>query len=106
MEIHGNGPTATALAGACRDMRPADADATGTGEAAGERADDTGGARVALSERAREMLAIKQAVDEAPDVRAAHVDHIRERIGAGTYDVKGKLVAEALARNALVEAVA
>jgi flagellar biosynthesis anti-sigma factor FlgM len=106
MEIHGNSPALAPMLTGSGEARATDCGTAGSGEAAGERAHDADGARVALSDRAREMLAIKEAVDDAPEVREAQVDDLRAAIGAGTYDVKGQLVAEALARHALVEAVA
>ena len=74
------------------------ADSAGTGAA--------GGARVALSDKARSLVALKHEVDGAPDVRQALVDDISQRIAAGTYDVKGQVVAHAMVRHAAFEAVA
>jgi flagellar biosynthesis anti-sigma factor FlgM len=111
MEIHGNITTPPPVVAGHKDVRRsdpggADLDGAASGRAAGDGADASGGARVALSGKARDMLAIKQAVDEVPDVRAGRVADLKTQVAAGTYDVRGRLVAQALARQTLVEAVA
>lgn len=107
MEIHGNtaAPSPLPAGGQCEVKAP-DAEGAPAGRSAGDRADASGEPRVALSDRARNLLAAKQAVDAAPDVRASRVDDLKEQVAAGTYDVQGRLVAEAVARHALLEAVA
>ena len=64
------------------------------------------GARVALSDKARSLMALKSEVNAAPDVRQALVADISERISAGTYDIKGQVVAQAMVRQAAFEAIA
>ncbi len=64
------------------------------------------GARVALSDKARSLMALKSEVNAAPDVRQSLVDDISERISAGTYDIKGQVVAQAMVRQAAFEAIA
>jgi negative regulator of flagellin synthesis FlgM len=110
MEIHGNTTTLAPPAAGPRDVKGSgakgEAEGAGSGQAAGTRADASGGSRVAVSDRARGMLAIRRAVDEAPDVRVDKVDDLKAEVSAGTYDVRGRLVAEAMVHEALVEAVA
>lgn len=109
MEIQGNSATSSMVA----TQPEAPAVETGAGDANGAKA---GGAaergagkppetRVALSEKARSMLAIKQAADGAPDVRESRVAELKARVDAGTYNVEGRMVARAVAREALIEAV-
>ena len=57
------------------------------------------GDSVELSARARELQRARQAVEDAPDVRADRVAEIRQRLAAGTYDVSP----EDLARKLLGE---
>ena len=110
MEIQGNGATPTMVA-THPDMPAAEVGTgagarTGTSDPAAERG--PGGARearVALSEKARSMLAIKQAADGIPDVRETRVAELKARVDAGTYNIEGKVVARAVAREALIEAV-
>jgi flagellar biosynthesis anti-sigma factor FlgM len=110
MEIHGNTTTLAPPVGGHREVqggKAADgAEGSGQGQAAGANGDGSGGSRVALSDRARGMLAIKRAVDAAPEVRVDRVDTLKDRVSAGTYDVRARVVAEAMVRETLLEAVA
>jgi flagellar biosynthesis anti-sigma factor FlgM len=108
MEIQGNGATPSMVVG--HQETPAAEIGTGTGGArtghAAERgAGGTRETRVALSEKARSMLAIKQAAEGAPDVRESRVAELKAKVDAGTYNVEGKLIARAVARETLIEAV-
>ncbi len=76
------------------------ADGAGVGSKAAE------GARVELSEKARSMMALRSEVNNSPDVRETRVADISGRIAAGTYTVKGQVVATAMVRQAAFEAVA
>jgi len=64
------------------------------------------GARVVLSDKARSMMALRSEVDSAADVRTGLVAELSQRISAGTYDVRGQMVAEAMVRHAAFEAIA
>jgi anti-sigma28 factor (negative regulator of flagellin synthesis) len=106
MEIHGSATTLAPVVSRQRDAQPCGSGDTPLGNAAGERTDTAGGPGVNLSGRARRMLAAKQAVDAALDVREGRVTDLKCRVAAGAYDVHRRLVAEALVRQALLEAVA
>jgi len=61
--------------------------------------------QVNISDHAKEILRIKQ-LAEAPDAaRAARVEHLRQAVDAGTYDVSGQTVADKLIRHVLTDAV-
>lgn len=111
MEIQGNSATPSMVAThpetpAAEIGSGADGARTGSSGHAAERgpgqARET---RVALSEKARSMLAIKQTADGSPDVRESRVAELKARVDAGTYNVEGRLIARAVAREALIEAV-
>lgn len=87
-----------------RDTAPGAPRQADTGKAETERG--TGGGRVVLSDKARQMAAMRAEVDKAPEVRTGLVADLSQRIAAGTYDVRGRLVAEAMVRQAAFEAVA
>jgi|GEM_PF-6121978 len=106
MEINGSTTTLATVVSGHRDAQPCGTEDPSQGRAAEERTDTAGGARVNLSGRARGALAAKQAVDAVPDVREGRVTDLKSRMDAGTYDVHGRLVAEALVRQTLLEAVA
>lgn len=110
MEIHGNTTTLAPPVGGHREVQESGtagrAEGADSGQATGAHADGSGGPRVALSDRARGMLAIKRAVDASPEVRTDRVDTLRGRVTAGTYDVRGRVVAQAMVRQTLLEAVA
>lgn len=63
------------------------------------------GDQVRLSQRSRLIAKTSEAVAAAPDVRAERVADIKARISAGTYSVKGELVAEAILKNHLQEII-
>lgn len=105
MEIHGNSTTLAPPVSDHREVREGRASGPAEG-AAGARDGGSGGPRVAVSDRARGMLAIKRAVDTAPEVRPERVAGLRDRVSAGTYSVRGRVVALAMVRQALLEAAA
>jgi flagellar biosynthesis anti-sigma factor FlgM len=53
-----------------------------------------------ISDRARELARARQAVDEAPEVRAEKVADIKKRLEDGTYTVSPKLLAHKLLDHA------
>jgi len=109
MEIQGNSATPSMVAThpetPAAETGAAGAHGAKTGEAAERGTGRPRETRVALSEKARSMLAIKQAADGAPDVRESRVAELKARVDAGTYNVEGKMVARAVAREALFESV-
>ncbi|WP_447972099.1 flagellar biosynthesis anti-sigma factor FlgM [Nitrospira sp. Kam-Ns4a] len=77
------------------------------GRAANSRPSHPGASedQVAISQHARDIQRLK-ALAEAPDEpRAARVEQIRQAIEAGTYQVSGRSVADAMIRHVLTEAV-
>ena len=53
-----------------------------------------------ISDRARELAKARQAVDQAPEVRAEKVADIKKRIEDGTYSVSPKILARKLLDHA------
>ena len=60
---------------------------------------------VDVSSRAKTLNRIAAAVATVPDIRTEKVANIKQAIDAGTYDVKGEDVADALIRDRLSDAV-
>ncbi len=58
---------------------------------------------VRLSSKARLYQKVKKAALEAPDIRKEKVDDIKQKIAAGTYNVKGERVAEKIAQESLID---
>ncbi|MEW6246967.1 MAG: flagellar biosynthesis anti-sigma factor FlgM [Nitrospirota bacterium] len=61
--------------------------------------------QVEISKEAKELQRIKTLIDQPDLVRTERVEQIRKAIEAGTYDVKGKQVADAIIRDVLTDAV-
>lgn len=57
----------------------------------------TRGSLTLISSRAREMASARQAVEEAPSLKASQVESIRARMAAGTYRVDHEALASKLA---------
>jgi len=53
-----------------------------------------------ISDSARELVRARQAIDEAPDVRAERVADIKKRIEDGTYSVSPHVLARTLLDHA------
>ena len=64
---------------------------------------EKGGDVVQLSERARLAARATELAQAAPEVRQDKVDDLKARINAGTYNVSGQVVAEALLRKSVTE---
>lgn len=62
--------------------------------------------KVTLSERAREIQQVRQAVEALPDVREEKVDELKERIASGEYRVDGEKVAEKMIGESLLDILA
>ncbi len=58
---------------------------------------------VKLSSKARLYKKVKKAALEAPDIRKERVESLREKIEAGTYNVKGERVARKIAQESLID---
>jgi flagellar biosynthesis anti-sigma factor FlgM len=68
-------------------------------EAKPEKAGDV----VQLSERARLAARATELAHAAPEVRQDKVEGLRASLGAGTYNISGQAVAEALIRKSITE---
>lgn len=58
---------------------------------------------VRLSDRSRMTARAGELAAGAPDVRQERVNELKERINAGTYDVSGRTVAEAIIKKSITE---
>lgn len=61
--------------------------------------------QVQISEYAKELQRITSLVDLSDDARAEQIAGIRQALDAGTYDVSGRKVGDALIRQVLTDAV-
>jgi len=64
---------------------------------------EKGGDVVQLSERARLAARATELAQSAPEIRQDKVDSIKASLNAGTYNVSGQVVAEALIRKSITE---
>jgi len=67
------------------------------------RAEDSKGDVVRLSDRSRLIARAQELAVNAPEVRQAKIDELKASINAGTYDVSGRTVAEAMIRKSITE---
>ncbi|MCI0423533.1 MAG: flagellar biosynthesis anti-sigma factor FlgM [Acidobacteria bacterium] len=58
---------------------------------------------VQISDRSQEFLRIRHLVDAQPDVRLDRVNKLAKAIDAGTYNVKGEQIAEAIIQKHLID---
>ncbi len=61
--------------------------------------------RVQISEQAKEMQRLRALAEQPDPVREARVERIQQSVEAGTYNVDGKKVADALIRNVLTDSI-
>ncbi|MBI5410645.1 MAG: flagellar biosynthesis anti-sigma factor FlgM [Nitrospirae bacterium] len=61
--------------------------------------------QVDISDQAKEIQRIKELVAAPDGARAQHVEQLRQAIDAGTADISGRTVADALIRQVLTDAV-
>jgi negative regulator of flagellin synthesis FlgM len=61
--------------------------------------------RVQISQQAKEILRIKALADQPDAARAERVERISRSVEAGTYNVEGRKVGDAIIRHILTEAV-
>jgi negative regulator of flagellin synthesis FlgM len=59
--------------------------------------------QVQISEHAKELQRIASLLDEPDAARAEHVERLRQALDAGTYDVSGRNVADAMIRQVLTD---
>ncbi len=60
--------------------------------------------RVQISQQAKEIQRIKALADQPDPVREARIEQISRAVDAGTYNVTGRKVADAIVRHTLTEA--
>jgi flagellar biosynthesis anti-sigma factor FlgM len=58
---------------------------------------------VRLSERSRMIAKATELAAGAPDVRVNLVNDLKARIGAGTYNITGQVVADSMLRKSITE---
>jgi negative regulator of flagellin synthesis FlgM len=68
------------------------------------KASDGSKDRVQISQQAKEMQRIRALADQPDDARAARVEQISRSVEAGTYNVDGRKVGDAVIRHALTDA--
>lgn len=88
------------------DPRVRDAGSVRPDEQARSRDASTGpgGERVELSERAREVQRVREAVQAAPDTDVEKVERLRQAVARGTYHVPAEEIAGRLFRETLIDA--
>jgi negative regulator of flagellin synthesis FlgM len=99
MEISGHG-RAQDLAALLLGVQDVDRSASQPSAKPGSQQD-----RVQISEHAKELQRIAALLDEPDVARAQHVERIRQALDAGTYDVSGRTVADAMIRQVLTDGV-
>jgi len=60
--------------------------------------------RVQISQQAKEIQRIKTLADQPDVVREARIEQISRAVDAGSYNVEGRKVADAIVRHTLTEA--
>ncbi len=68
------------------------------------KASDGSKDRVQISQQAKEMQRIRALADQPDDARAERVEQISRSVEAGTYNVDGRKVGDAVIRHALTDA--
>jgi negative regulator of flagellin synthesis FlgM len=58
---------------------------------------------VSISEAARSMAGVRQAIDAAPDVREDRVNSIKAAIAAGTYSIDTRSLASSLLKSGALD---
>jgi negative regulator of flagellin synthesis FlgM len=59
---------------------------------------------VQISQQAKEIQRIRSLADQPDTAREARIEQISRAVGAGTYNVTGRKVGDAIIRHALTEA--
>jgi len=60
--------------------------------------------RVQISQQAKEIQRIKALADQPDDARAERIEQISRSVEAGTYNIDGRKVGDAIIRHVLTEA--
>ncbi len=90
-----------------RVERVSGADLQGVSPASSSRALDAGSKAdgIQLSPRAQEVLELRRALNDLPDIRSERVDSIRAKREAGTYDVSAEDVAEKIMSRIVIDEI-
>jgi negative regulator of flagellin synthesis FlgM len=80
-----------------------EAESKGTGQTAARPA--AGKDEVQISARAKELQRIQALASEPDEARAQRVEHLRQSVDNGTYDVSGRKVGDAILKQVLTDAV-
>jgi negative regulator of flagellin synthesis FlgM len=99
MEISGHG-RAQDLATLLLGVKDADRPGPPASAPSGARQDE-----VRISDSAKEMQRIASFVDAPDAARAAQVERLRQALDNGTYNVDGRMVADAMIRQVLTDSV-
>jgi negative regulator of flagellin synthesis FlgM len=57
--------------------------------------------QVSISSQGKDILNLKSAVKNAPEIRSEQIDRIKSEIESGNYNITGKQVAEKIVNNAV-----
>lgn len=98
MEISGHG-RAQDLAALLLGVQDADRTAQRPAARPGSQQD-----QVQISEHAKELQRIAALLDEPDAARTEHIERLRQALDAGTYDVSGRSVADAMIRQVMTDA--
>jgi flagellar biosynthesis anti-sigma factor FlgM len=71
----------------------------------GKRPAGQGADEVSLSDKAREIARIREALGEAPDMRLDKVADIKRRVDDGSYSVDPRKVADCIIKDALMNSM-
>ncbi|TAN44294.1 MAG: flagellar biosynthesis anti-sigma factor FlgM [Nitrospirae bacterium] len=61
--------------------------------------------QVTVSEKGKEIGRLQQEAQKIPDIRADKVDEVKDKIKAGTYNVKGEAVAGKMLKEAIIDSI-
>ncbi len=61
--------------------------------------------QVAVSERAKEIGRLQLEVSKVPEIRADRVNEVQNAITAGTYNVRGEVLAGRLLTEAIIDSI-
>ena len=61
--------------------------------------------RIELSVRSRELMHLDKLIQSVPDVREAKVEHVRQAIESGTYNVRAEQIAEKILGGHLIDEI-
>jgi negative regulator of flagellin synthesis FlgM len=75
-------------------------------EKAGERSEEVlSKDQVTVSEKAKEIGRLQVEVSKLPEIRADHVEEVKNAINTGVYNVRGEAVAGKLLREVIIDSI-